>query len=143
MSCDSVAQQVTLARSCFRVMESHLVFNICNLPSSFLLDVEVPDLELRVEENIGDVLRYCCRYWTRHLNRASGATAQQDGEFLQACISEFLSIRFLFWIEAMNLLGLSTHCSPSLQQAREWLLKVSAFKIRRRFRTSANTQRSE
>ena len=44
MSCDMAAHNSVLARHCFRIMMSDLRFNICNLPSSFLLDSEVPEL---------------------------------------------------------------------------------------------------
>ena len=45
MHCEEAAHHACLARSCFRIMNSHLRFNICDLPSSFLLDSEVPDLK--------------------------------------------------------------------------------------------------
>ena len=54
MSCDPAFHHALLAHSCFRIMMSELCFNICNLPSSFLLDSEVPNLQ--VEDNICDSL---------------------------------------------------------------------------------------
>jgi len=121
MSCDLATHHAFLAHLCFNVMASKLRFNICNLPSSFLLDSEVPDLKRQVEENISDVLEYSCRYWAQHLTRAM----VDKGRSFQDCISEFLTLRILFWIETMNLLGSSGRCSPILHQAREWVVKVS------------------
>ena len=100
-------------------MKLKLKFNICNLPSSFLFDSEVADLTDRVNENISEVLKYSCRHWARHVTQAR---AQADS--LQECISEFLEIRVLFWIEAMNLLGSSGQCSPNLLSVRT-VLSVS------------------
>ncbi|KAF8751702.1 WD40 repeat-like protein [Rhizoctonia solani] len=42
-------------------------FNICALPSSFLLDDQVKDLAHRVTQSISPGLVYACRYWTTHL----------------------------------------------------------------------------
>jgi hypothetical protein len=120
MSCDEAAHHALLSHSCFHIMKSDLRFNICNLPSSFLLDSEVPDLSRLVEESISDVLRYSCQYWARHLARA----ASHDRNSLWTCIRDFLHVRVLFWIEAMNLLSLPAQCTPMLRRAREWVLKV-------------------
>ena len=111
MSCNESTCHAFLAESCFRIMKSNrgLKFNICDLPSSFLFDSEVADLSNRVNANISEVLKYCCHHWARHVTKA---TAQADR--LQDCITEFLDIRVLFWIEAMNLLGSSGQCSLNL-----------------------------
>ncbi|KIM75213.1 hypothetical protein PILCRDRAFT_13773 [Piloderma croceum F 1598] len=95
MSCDMAAHNSVLACCCFRIMMLDLRFNICNLPSSFLLDSE-------------------------HLAQAT----VNDRDDLCTCIQDFLAIHILFWIKAMNLLGLGPKCSSVLQQAREWVLKV-------------------
>jgi hypothetical protein len=120
MSCDVAAHNAVLTRRCFRIMMSKLRFNICNLPSSFLLDSEVPELNQLVQKNIDNVLKYCSRYWAQHLAQA----AANDRDDLRTCIQDFLVIHVLFWIEAMNLLGLRLECSSMLQQAREWVLEV-------------------
>ena len=116
MTCNESIHNTFLAQCCFRIMKSKLKFNICNLPSSFLFDSEVADLTDRVNENISEVLRYSCRHWAHHTR------AQADS--LQEWISEFLKIRVLFWIEAMNLLGSSGQCSPNLLSVRT-VLSVS------------------
>jgi len=120
LSCDRKPHHALLTRSCFRVLKSNLRFNLCDLPSSFLLDSEVPDLDRRVKEKISDVFEYSCRYWAQHLAR----TTSDDYESPQNYIRDFLSVRVLFWIEAMNLLQSRAQCTPMLQQAREWVLKV-------------------
>ena len=120
MSCDQHAHHTRLTHTCFCIMMSGLRFNICDLPSSFLFDSEVPDLRLRIQENISDVLQYSCRYWVQHMSRA----ASGDRDSLQTRIVEFLHVRVLFWIEVMNLLGSLAQCSIMLQNARGWVLKV-------------------
>ena len=120
MSCDEPSHHARLTHSCFRIMKSDLRFNICDLPSSFLLDSEVQDLSHRIQENISDVVQYACRYWVQHLKRA----ASGDCDSLRTRIDKFLDVQVLFWIEAMNLLGSRSRCSHMLQNAREWVMKV-------------------
>ena len=120
MSCDEPAHHARLTHSCFDILMSRLRFNICDLPSSFLLDSEVQDLSHRIQENISDVVQYACRFWVQHLKRA----ASGDCDSLRTRIDKFLDVHVLFWIEAMNLLGSRSRCSHMLQNAREWVMKV-------------------
>ena len=120
MSCDVAAHNAVLTRRCFHIMMSNLRFNICHLPSSFLLDSEVPGLAQLVQTNISDVLSYCCRHWSQHLAQA----ASNDRDDPRPLLQDFLHLHVLFWIEAMNLLGSSHQCPSMLQQAREWVISV-------------------
>ena len=123
-SCEKAAHHRLLGESCFGIMKSEksgLRFNMGNISSSFLFDrdnsVELSD---QVNRNINAVLRYSSRYWSHHL--PSPQMINIDN--LCCCISEFLQIRVLFWIEAMNLLGFRNQSTLMLQSARLWVLKV-------------------
>ena len=118
MSCDPAFHHALLSHSCFRIMMSRLCFNICNLPSSFLLDSEVPNLQ--VEEKIYDSLRYACQYWAEHMVKATPS----EHKALQAHIVDFLHNHVLFWIEAMNLLQMSSQCARMLLEVRDCIRKV-------------------
>jgi hypothetical protein len=120
-SCNEPAHHNLLGESCFHIMKSGLRFNIGNITSSFLFDSDNPfTLSKQVNQNISAVLRYSSHHWTHHLPSPQLINAND----LLCCISEFLQIRVLFWIEAMNLLGLRNQCTPMLQCARQWVLKV-------------------
>ena len=106
-----------LADACFRCMKDGLRFNIANIPSSFVFDVD-PMLADAVKENIHPVLEYSCRNWSYHI--AAAASIIRDG--LHDSISEFLKLRALFWIEATNLLGLRGLCGSMLQTVRDWVI---------------------
>ena len=95
-SCNENAHHDLLGESCFRVMKSSLRFN-----------------------NVSSVLEYSSRHWIHHM-----PSPQMQSSNLRFCISEFLQIRVLFWIEVMNLLKSRNQCTPMLQRAREWVLKV-------------------
>ena len=122
--CNEPAHHSLLGESCFCIMKSEksgLRFNMGNITSSFLFDREnTVTLSEQVSQNISAVLRYSSHHWTHHL--PSPELINTDN--LCFCILEFLQIRVLFWIEAMNLLGLSSLCTKMLQFASQWVLKV-------------------
>ena len=120
MSCSQAQHHALLTKCCFDRMKESLRFNIGDITSSFLLDADDPTLTQRVDINIKPFLRYASRLWAQHLAQ----TDQKNGEGLGDCITDFLRIRILFWIETMNLLGSSGQCSTMLQHMREWVLKV-------------------
>ena len=120
VSCNQAQHHALLTKCCFDRMKESLRFNIGDMTSSFLLDVEDPDLMQRVEANIKPFLRYACRHWAQHLAQID----QKNGEDLGDYITDFLRIRILFWMEAMNLLGSSGQCSTMLQHTHNWVLKV-------------------
>ena len=122
--CNEPAHHSLLGESCFHIMrleKSGLQFNMGNIASSFLFDCDnTVALSEQVDQNISAVLRYSSSYWTHHLPLPWSVNTDK----LCCCISEFLQIHVLFWIEAMNLLGLSNLCTPMLQFANQWVLKV-------------------
>jgi len=95
--CDSSKQHHLLAKGCFDTMEE-LQFNICKLPSSFVKDKEVLDINDIIERNIDTGLQYSCQFWHYHLGRAN------MGEDLAKALNLFIGERGVFWIEAMNLI---------------------------------------
>ena len=123
-SCNEPAHHILLGESCFCIMKSEkfgLRFNMGNIKSSFLFDCDnTIALSEQVNQNISAILRYASRHWAHHL--PSPQLINTDN--LCCHISEFLQIRVLFWIEAMNLLGLSNQCTRILQSASQWVLKV-------------------
>jgi len=94
-------------------MKSGLRFNMGDIESSFLFDSDNAEaLYEKVNNNISAVLRYSTRHWTHHLP----SPQLVNTENLRICISEFLQIRVLFWIEAMNLLEFRNQCASTCAQ---------------------------
>ena len=127
MSINKAHHHALLTKCCFNIMESQLRFNIGDIPSSFVLDAEDRELTKRIDTNIEAVLRYASRHWAHHL--AQTDKTNTNVEDLGDCITEFLRIRVLFWIEVMNLLRSSGCCTTLLQRAREWVLKVRILSV--------------
>ena len=116
--CNQAMHHRVLATACFRCMKDGLRFNIANIPSSFMLDVENPILADAVKENISPVLRYSSRNWSYHVS----ATTLIIPDSLLDSISDFLEVRALFWIEAINLLGSRGLCSSMLRTVYDWVI---------------------
>ena len=120
-SCNQVMHHRVLANACFRCMKDGLRFNIANIPSSFVLDVDNPMLVDAIKENIPPVLKYSCRNWSYHVSAAASIISS-----LHDSISDFLQLRALFWIEAMNLLRLRGLCGSMLRTAHDWVISSQA-----------------
>ncbi|KAH7323304.1 hypothetical protein B0J17DRAFT_620985 [Rhizoctonia solani] len=98
--CDPAAHNRVLAERCFEYIQgTKPQFNICRLPSSFLYDDEVNDIEARVNEFIPAEFRYACQYWAAHLVASDPAAASA----LMALLNYFLTRNLLTWMEVMNL----------------------------------------
>ncbi|KAF5350385.1 hypothetical protein D9758_012451 [Tetrapyrgos nigripes] len=97
-----------LAGHCFDLMDNRLEFNICNLPSSFLPDNEVPGIGARVAQKLGEAVGYSCVFWGYHLTE--GNTTEEINQKME----RFLKKKVLFWIEGMNLLRKMSDCIKTL-----------------------------
>ncbi|KAB5588584.1 Vegetative incompatibility protein HET-E-1 [Ceratobasidium theobromae] len=113
--CDVGTHSQLLGRRCLEIMKGQLRFNVCNLPSSFLPDSDVPDLDARIETNISSSLSYACRYWPEHLILAMAS------DELRAMVDEFLSQRLLFWMEVLNLKQCMAMGTQGLVKVQKWL----------------------
>lgn len=88
--------------SCLRIMAKELRFNICESPSSFLRNKDVPNLEALKRTHISSHLAYACRYWADQVSKVE--TLDPD---VLGMLSEFFQTHFLHWLEIMSILGLS------------------------------------
>jgi len=119
--CNEAEDHRRLVESCFRIMKSGIRFNIANIQSSFVLDDDNTMLPDAVKQNIRPFLSYSCRNWDYHLC----AVETWDMAPLCETLLEFLKLPVLFWIEAMNLLGLRGLCESMLVKACKWVTEVS------------------
>jgi hypothetical protein len=108
--CNQAEHHRLLTNSCFWVMKEGLRFNITSIPSSFILDHDNTTLPGVVEREIPPILSYACRHWHNHLS----FTASTASDPLHSILSEFLQLHILFWIKAMNLVGLHGLRDPML-----------------------------
>ncbi|KAI0263300.1 hypothetical protein BC834DRAFT_938963, partial [Gloeopeniophorella convolvens] len=105
--------------SCLKVMQKGLKFNICELKSSYMMNLEIEDKDAVLEKHIPSYLAYACQFWADHL-RGTSATEKRDTEIVNL-LRNFLHIHILYWLEVLSLLGKSNVASRSLLAAAEWL----------------------
>lgn len=103
--------------SCLRLMSQHLKEDMCDLrlPGTLASDVE-PNL---VTNRLPPEVQYACRFWVNHLQYGN-----IDDSDMHAQVDGFLNQYFLYWIEALSLLGRTSDGIHILRDL-ESLLKVS------------------
>jgi hypothetical protein len=106
-----------LAFACLGVMKTELRFNICDLPSSYLQNSQVYDLEKRIEANVSPQLSYSCRYWADHLRHTSFSPG-----IAKEIRDLFNNERLLFWFEVLSLEKKVDVCTSLLSFVIEWCM---------------------
>ncbi|KAG8762536.1 hypothetical protein FRC11_009010, partial [Ceratobasidium sp. 423] len=113
--CTPVIRHHLLAEACLRLIDGvEPKFNICGLPSSYLLDYEVEDLDERVQLSISSGLVYACLYWSTHLYL---------GEYVDELVGgvrNFFLKRLLIWMEIINLTDNMWFGTNVIRQAEKW-----------------------
>ncbi|KAJ7097617.1 hypothetical protein C8R44DRAFT_643164 [Mycena epipterygia] len=112
--CGTEDQRRLVTYDLLRVMHTELRFNICHLPTSYLRNVDMPNLNWRLETYIPGHLRYACRFWMDHL-----ATTSYDADTARAA-EKLLYEQFLFWLEALSLLGMVAYAPRALSKIIAW-----------------------
>ncbi|ELU37593.1 peptidase C14 [Rhizoctonia solani AG-1 IA] len=113
--CNPNTRHATIAEACLRLIDSaEPKFNICALPSSFLLDSQVKDLDRRIAQSISPGLVYACRYWTTHLSLSEHTSS------LIGLVHGFFHSRLLLWMEVVNLTKNMRYATSIIQSAEKW-----------------------
>ncbi|KAH9172517.1 hypothetical protein EDB89DRAFT_2229320 [Lactarius sanguifluus] len=101
------ALDTMMARRCFDIMKANLKFNICGLESSHRRHDEIPDLKLRIPQE----LQYSAVYWLDHLFRSGGShdvKLQDAHEFLY-------HERLFYWLEVLSVISEVNAATKTLQ----------------------------
>ena len=83
--------------NCIRVMLKHLRRDLCNLqrPGADISELNRSE----VNEHIQSYVQYVCRFWVYHYKQSDADVESYDS------IKNFLRLYFLYWLEALALLG--------------------------------------
>ncbi|KAH8822180.1 hypothetical protein DL96DRAFT_1748242 [Flagelloscypha sp. PMI_526] len=102
---------LALAQACIREMENSLRFDICNLKSSSIPEVDMkPSLEERASKHIGELLEYASRKWWFHIRGCDEAGKEK----IFSTTGLMLQKKGIFWIEVMSLLDEIKACKETL-----------------------------
>jgi hypothetical protein len=89
--------------------------DICSLekPGTLRADID----EARIEKCLPAEVQYACRYWVHHLEQGECLASAQD------LVHRFLNQRFLYWLEALSIIG-RVNESLNMINTLQRLLKV-------------------
>jgi len=107
-----------LALSCLRLMNNGLGKNLLSLPD-YTLNLEVKDLQTRINDHISIGLQYACQSWHNHLTKTGG-----DVTSIVSHLHIFLEEKFLAWLEVVSVLGATRGAITALEQLMPWLQEV-------------------
>ncbi|PAV14643.1 WD40 domain containing protein [Pyrrhoderma noxium] len=113
---DAEVQKAYIASRCLERMGGLLRHNICDIPSSYVLNSDVPDLDNRVTRCIPPLLKYICCNWAHHLR---DVPYSQD---LCSQLRSFAHNQLLFWFEILSLTDtFDDHVGPALLLSVDWV----------------------
>ena len=108
-----------LSHSCLNLLldpVDGLKFNICKLETSYLANVDVEDLNTRVDEYIPPALLYACRFWDDHLKQTDFKTD------LFREVEKLFNEKFLFWLEILSLTRNISFAPSAFATLNMWLV---------------------
>ncbi|EYE90296.1 uncharacterized protein EURHEDRAFT_407039 [Aspergillus ruber CBS 135680] len=110
--------EITL--QCLKVMREDLRKNLCKLEHDGTQRIEID--QCLIDESIPPELQYSCRYWVQHLEQCKDPVERMDDVF------SFLQEHFLYWMEALSILGLASELVGMIDTTRQ-LIPVSNHRI--------------
>jgi hypothetical protein len=116
--CGTDNQQQALVSALMKVLDKQLKFNICDLPTSCLRNIDMPVFQWQLENYIPLHLRYAAKFWTDHL--VETAYDSCNGQRVQ----DLLFKKFLFWLEVLSLLGIVSYGQQALSKLILWAKEV-------------------
>ena len=103
---------------CLGLMVQRLERNMCRIPDA-VANSDVNDLWKRAEQHIDYSLQYACQSWHKHLTGLHIAPAHRSK--ITSVLHQFLEKKFLFWLEALSVLGTMRDAVDALEVAAKWL----------------------
>ena len=107
-----------LVLRCLTLMNRDLERNPCSIPD-YVLNSEVEGLSENARDRIKEPLRYACRSWHKHL-----VLAEHQAQAIASVLRRFLEDKFLFWLDALSVLGAAGDAVRALGATTKWLNEV-------------------
>ena len=111
-----------MALASLSIMKQELRFNICQLPTSYLANKDIPGIEELVAENISPDLSYACQFWGAHVSSLSATNLPPMTRIkVTKDIHKVLSRRVLYMLEVLSLLGASESGLRQFRHVYSWM----------------------
>ncbi|GJJ10744.1 hypothetical protein Clacol_004971 [Clathrus columnatus] len=102
------------ALDCLHTMSEGLRFNICDIPNSYIRNIDDEGLPERILSSISPQLSYSSRFWVLHVS----STALDS--LLGEKVDKFLHDYFLQWLEVLSLLKAVRGAAKSMSNLISW-----------------------
>ena len=106
-----------LTMNCLRLMNNGLEQDLLSLPE-YALNLEVGDLQMRINDCVSTALQYACRSWHSHL-----VEIEEDIVNAISCLGTFLEGK-LAWLEVLSVLRDVGGAVVALENLMLWLQEV-------------------
>lgn len=117
-------QHQVLAAASLRVMKAELRFNICDLETSLVKNLDVEDLDARIMAAIPAHLSYACRFWADHLRASLFKLSILED------VRQFMNENLLSWLEVLSLLKELNVVVPAMSSVIKWCpVSLSVFTL--------------
>jgi hypothetical protein len=110
-----------LAHACAEIMED-LHFNMCKLSTSYVINENIPNINVLINNNISTQLSYACRFWVEHLQAISYT------DDMHQKVQNFLYNQLLYWLEVLSLLGKVRIAFQAIEGIHEWVKVIDTIK---------------
>lgn len=110
------------SRSLFQLQS--LSRDMCHIGQMGKLNVDIQDLDSRINKNISIPVRYACRFWSAHLSNTH--PAPQENDALADVFRVFFFQKLLNWMEVMSLVEAQS-IFTLLNNASRWAKVTIAF----------------
>lgn len=117
---DEKKKHSDITLQCLRVMREGLKKNLCILEHDGTQRIDID--QCLIDKSIPPELQYSCRYWVQHLEQCEDPMEKMDDVY------SFLQEHFLYWMEAMSILGLASELVGMIDTTRQ-LIPVSNHRI--------------
>ena len=110
--------QVELLVKCLELMDQQLETNI-SIPHVALTASEEKTWQEERKPHIGSALKYACESWYKHLD--PNHPRDDQVAVIAPVLHRFMEEKFLFWLEALSLLGSVRNAIHALDTTIKWL----------------------
>ena len=105
------------AGSCLKLMNETLKFNFFDLKTSYILNKDIPELNVHIKSVKSTALHHASYFWASYLQRGGDKILQLE---VQAAVESFLMVHLLHWLEIMSVMGTVNHAAQLLLSVVNW-----------------------